>query len=121
MRTLDHVLKNSVIGLHYGNRVILPFECELLKIVVDSSIITDFSSMSEDAEYVINDGFTEIYFHSFESLEEKVTQYENIKLVIVEKGKDLFDFENHRKICLSVKENHKLQIKEIDDETLFVE
>jgi hypothetical protein len=54
-------------------------------------------------------------------LEEKVTQYENIKLVIVEKGKDLFDFENHRRISLSIKDNHKLQIKEIDDETLFVE
>lgn len=121
MRTLSDAIKNNVNGLFYGNRVLLPFEADILKIVFDTKIITDFSSLSEEVEYDVNDGFTEIYFHQVESIEDKISEYESIKFVLVEKGKDLFDFTNHKLISASIKDNHQLLIKELDEDILFIE
>lgn len=121
MKTLDEVLKNNLIGLHYGNRVLLPFKVDILKAVIESEIITDFSSTKKGASYCITDGFTEIYFYDYKILSEVVTEHEKIKLVIVEKGKDIFDFVNHRKIALHVDDKHKLLISEINEDTLFIE
>lgn len=121
MRSLKNVLENDVHGLYYGNRVILPFEADILKVVIDSRIITDFSSISEDAEYIINEGFTEVYFYDYEEIEDKITEYESIKFVLVEKGEDLFNFKNHKVISASIKGKHQLLIKELDEDILFVE
>ena len=121
MKTLDDVLRNNLHGLHYGNRVLLPFQVEILKAVVESDIITDFSSTSNGANYKIYSDYTEIYFHDYKILSEVVSEFEKIKLVVVEKGKDVFDFANHRKIALQIEEKHKLLISEINDDTLFIE
>ena len=43
MKTINEVLNESSGGLYYGNRILLPFKAEILKIVIDSEIITDFS------------------------------------------------------------------------------
>jgi hypothetical protein len=121
MRTLDEVLKNNINGLHYGNRVLLPFKADILKAVVENDIIMDFSSQRKEACYNKYDNFTEIYFFEYPNLEEVVTEFETIKLVIVEEGKDIFDFENHRKLALHIKENHKLIIEETNEDILFIE
>lgn len=121
MKTVDEVLKNNLTGLHYGNRVLLPFKVDILKAVIENDIITDFSSNKKGASYTVNDEFTEIYFYDYKILADIVTEHEIIKLVVVEKGKDIFDFSHHRKIALHVMENHKLLISEINEETLFIE
>jgi hypothetical protein len=121
MKTLDDILKNNLHGLHYGNRVLLPFQAEILKAVIESDIITDFSLTNTGANYKINNDYTEIYFHDYKILSEVLTEFEKIKLIVVEKGKDIFDFTTHRKIALQVKEKHKLLISEINDNTLFIE
>jgi hypothetical protein len=121
MRSIDEVLKNNLHGLHYGNRILLPFQVDILKAIVDDEIIMDFSSKNEGACYTVYDSFTEIYFYDFKNLQEVVTEFEKIKLVVVEKGKDIFDFSNHRKISLQVLEKHKLIITEINEDILFIE
>lgn len=121
MKTLDDALKNNSHGLHYGNRVLLPFKVDILKAVIENDIITDFSSTKKGASYSVNNGFTEIYFYDYENLEDVVTMHEKIKLVVVEKEKDIFNFSQHRKIALHVDENHKLLISEINEDTLFIE
>ncbi|MGK9477603.1 hypothetical protein [Melioribacter sp. OK-6-Me] len=121
MRTLDEVLKNNINGLHYGNRVLLPFKADILKAVVENDIIMDFSHQRKEACYNKHDYFTEIYFFEYPSLEEVVTEFETIKLVVVEDGKDIFDFQNHRKLVLHIKENHKLIIEETNEDILFIE
>lgn len=122
MRTLDDALKNNLIGLHYGNRILLPFKVNILKAVVEKEIIMDFSSTKSGACYKIFDEYTEIYFYDYKNLSEVISEFEKIKLVVVEKGKDLFDFSNHRKLALHIEENHKLTITEIkDDSLLFIE
>ncbi len=121
MRTLEEVLKNKINGLYYGCRVILPFRAHILKAVIENDIITNFSSDSKNAEYKINDDFTEIYFFDYKQISEDVHKFETIKLVVVEQGKDLFEFENHKKLALHVKENHILEIEELNSDILFIE
>ncbi len=121
MRTLDEVLKNNINGLYYGNRIILPFRAEILKAIIEKDIITDFSTTHKGAQYNITDKYTEIYFLEYKELAEEVSKYETIKLVVVEEGKDLFDFGNHRRLILHLKEKHYLKIEEANGEILFVE
>lgn len=112
--------KNSK-GLYYGNRIILPFQGIFLKIVINKEIITDFSSKS-DAVSVIEEGnFTNIYFHNYENLKETISEFEAIKFVMVEKGKDIFDFGNHEKLAVYLENQHMLRIEKTDDDILFIE
>lgn len=42
-------------------------------------------------------------------------------MILVEKGKDIFDFSTHRKIVLHPEEKHILKISELDKETIFID
>lgn len=121
MRTLDDVIKNKVNGLHYGNRVLLPFVCDVFKAIVENDIIMDFSSAHKGAQYIKHEDYTEIYFFDFENLSEVVSKYETIKLVVVENRKDIFDDANHRKLVLHFQEKHKLKIEETNEDILLIE
>ncbi len=121
MPKLDEVLKNNLNGLHYGNRLLLPFSCDILKIVIEEDIITDFSPSATGAHYIKHADYTEIYFYDYPELINVVSKYEKIKIIIVEAGKDLFDFNNHRKIAVDILEKHQAKIDEIDEDILFLE
>jgi hypothetical protein len=121
MKSLDEILKNNINGMYYGNRVILPFHFTALKIVIEKDIITDFSIREKGAYVNEHPDYTEIYFMDYPNLEANISKYENIKMVIVEKGKDIFDFSTHRKIAIRPEGNHILSIKAIDENTIFIE
>ena len=121
MKTIKDALEANRHALHYGNRLILPFTVDILKVAIEKDIITDFSRNSKGAEYRVHDYFTEIYFHDYKSLEDVVTKYEVIKMVVVERGKDLFIKDNHRKISIDILENHKTEIKEIEGDQVFID
>jgi len=121
MRTIDEVLKSKINGMHYGNRLLLPFCAEILKVSIEDDLIMDFSTEQDDAEYNINDEFTEIYFHKYKSLEEVVTKYEVIKMIVVDSKNDLFNFDDHRKISIDILPNHIAEIKEIEDDQIFID
>ncbi len=108
-------------GLYYGNRLILPFQCMFLKVVVNRDILTDFSSSSNQISIVEEGNFTSLYLHEYENLKESISEFEAIKLVIVEKGKDIFDFNNHIKLAVYLEDKHKLRIEKTDDDILFIE
>jgi len=42
-------------------------------------------------------------------------------MIVVDKEKDIFDLKTHRKIALHPEGNHILSIKELDDNTIFIE
>jgi len=121
MKTFDEIIKEKKGGLYYGNRILLPFEVNILKAIIENDIVTDFSASSDDAEYTIYDDFTELYFYNYKKINDDVTKYETIKMIVVEEGKDIFDTKNHKKIALHVREKHQLEIEELDDELLFIE
>ncbi len=121
MQKLSEAIKNKANGLHYGNRVILPVSIDILKIVIENDIITDFSPTAKGAQYFKTDSYTEIYFHDYKSLTEVITEYEMIKLIAVETGSDIFDHNSHMKIALRIDQHHKLHMEELPAETLFIE
>ena len=121
MKTIKEVLNGNGTGLYYGNRVLLPFKAEILKIVIDSYIITDFSKKQHGASVRVTENYTEIYFCDYKNLEEDLTEYDVIKLVLVQQGEDIFKNENHILIELTTERKHKLSIKEIGDNKLFFE
>jgi hypothetical protein len=121
MAGIIEALENNKQGFCFGNRVLLPFHGYILKIVVDNDIIMDFSRASREAVIGETDVFTEIYFLQHENLKHIVGRYETIKLLIVEKGKDVFDLNNHIKLLLRLGEDHKLTIEKTDEDTLFIE
>ena len=121
MATLDDALKNKLTGLYYNNRVILPFHVHFIKVIVDTDIITDFSPTSKGIFIREKEDFTDVYFHDYKNLKEVVSKFEVIKMVVVEKGKNVFNFDNHKKIVLHLKEKHTLTIEETDEDILFIE
>jgi hypothetical protein len=121
MRTLDESIKNGTKGLHYGNRILLPFVIDIFKLIIDDEIITDFRFPKNPAEYIQHYDFTEIYFTQLKDVEEVVSKYETIKMVVVEKGKDIFNFDNHIVLALHLKEKHAIEIEVSPDDLLFVE
>ncbi len=121
MKTIKEVLNGNGSGLYYGNRILLPFKAEILKIVIDSAIITNFSKQPHGAQVRVTDNYTEIYFCDYKNLEEELTEYDVIKLALVQEGEDIFKNENHISIELTIESKHKLSIKEIDDDKLFYE
>ncbi len=121
MKTLNEVLENKIHGLYYGNRVLLPFAAEVLKLIYKNEIITDFSLQNKGARYKIYEDYMEIYFCETDNLDAEIDDYNVIKMVVVEKGTDLFDFKNHRRIDLHLLGKHKLAIEKIDDEMIFFE
>lgn len=108
-------------GLYYGNRLILPFHCIFLKVVINKEIITDFSSASKFINIDEGSNYTNLYFHEYENIKETISQFESIKMVIVEKNKNIFDFNNHIKLAIYFDDKHKLRIEKTDDDILFIE
>jgi len=121
MHTLDEVIKDKINGLHYGNRILLPFKAVLLKVIIESDIITDFSKSSKGIHVVKHQEFMELYFLEYKRLSEALSAFEAIKIVLVEEGKDVFDWKNHRKIALYLAEKHNVTIEETDADILFIE
>jgi len=121
MNTINEVLKKKKRGLHYRRRVILPFSGHLLKVKIEDNILTDFSPTSKHIYVKEDEGFMSIYFKEYKDLAEEISKYEAIKIIIVEKDKDMFDLRNHRKLLLYPGENHDLKIEAADDDILFIE
>jgi len=121
MKKLSEVLEKNIQGLCYGNRVLLPFSGEILKIVIGHEIITDFSRSRHGARIRVTEDFTEIYFCDYENLSQEIPKYQVIKIVMLEDEKNVFDFKDHISIELEIKEKHRLNIKLIGDDILFIE
>ncbi len=121
LNTISDVLENKLNGLYYGNRILLPFSCYILKIVIEDDILMDFSPSSKSVYINETEAYTEIYFKDYKNLKDTVSKYESIKMIAVEKNKDVFSMDNHIKLALEIGENHNLKIEKTDEDILFLE
>ncbi len=121
MNSIEEVLSKKLYGLHYYNRIILPFKAHFLKVIVSDNIITDFSTNSKGIFIREKEDFTDVYFLEYKDLKDTLSKYEAVKMVIVEKGKDVFDFKNHIKLSLYLEGKHKVNIEESDHDIIFLE
>jgi hypothetical protein len=121
MYPIDVVLSKKLNGLHYYNRIILPFKAHILKVIVSANIITDFSPKSKKIFIREKEEFTSVYFLDYKDLNDALSKFDAIKMVVVEKGKDVFDFNNHIKISLYLEPGHKVKIEECDQDIILLE
>lgn len=121
MKKLNDILTGKKSGLYYGNRILLPFRVEILKIVIEHDILMNFSKKSKEASYEIKENYTEIYLHNFSDLQSISSKYEMLKFVVVKEGDDIFNFENHIRISAIPEDNHSLKIDDLDEDILFIE
>ena len=121
MKTLDEMLENKIAGLYYNNRLILPFHAHFLKVIIEDEIITDFSPSPKGIYIREEEDFTDVYFLEYKHVNDTVSKYEAIKMVVVEKGKNVFDSNNHKKIAIYLEDKHKIRIEKTDEDILFIE
>jgi hypothetical protein len=121
MKSLNEVLKENKSGLYFGNRVLLPFSSHIIKLNIENDLITDFSPSGKGVHISENPDFMEIYFHDYKDLKEVVSKYEAIKMIVVEKGKDVFNTKNHTAIALHPEDNHQLRIEKLGENQIFIE
>ncbi len=121
MKTVADALKNNLNGLYYGNRVLLPFNAYILKVIIDDDILMDFSPESKHIYINETDQYLEIYFKDYPNLKDVVSKFESIKLIAVDKADDVFDTKNHHKLDLIFEEKHNVKIEKTDEDILFIE
>ena len=121
MKTIKEVLKEKRNGLFYGNRMLLPFSCHILKLNIENDLITDFSPRHEGVHVSENPDFMEIYFYDYKNLADVISKYEVIKMIVVEKGKDIFNIKNHITLALRPGEGHIVKIEELGENQIFIE
>lgn len=108
-------------GLYFNNRIILPFHAHFLKMIIDDEIYTDFSISSKHIFISEEGNFTNVYIKDFKNIEDAVSKYEAVKLVVVEKGDDVFDLKNHLKLALYPEGRHNIKIMFTDEDVLLIE
>ena len=84
-------------------------------------MITDFSPSDKGVFVSENSDFMEIYFYDYDDLKDVISKYEAIKMIVVEKGKDVFSMKNHIALALHPEENNKLRIEKISENQIFIE
>ena len=121
MKSLSEVIKEKKSGLFFGNRILLPFSCHILKLNIENDLITDFSPSHKRVHVSENPDFMEMYFYDYKDISEYISKYEAIKLIVVEKGKDVFNTKNHITLALHPEENHHLRIEKLGENQIFIE
>jgi hypothetical protein len=121
MKSINEILKEKKPGLYFGNRILLPFSCHILKLNIENDLITDFSPCCKGVYISENPDFMEIYFHDYKDLSEVITKFESIKIIVVEKGKDVFNKQNHITLALHPEDDHQLRIEKLGENQIFIE
>ncbi|MCC6549409.1 MAG: hypothetical protein IT279_05005 [Ignavibacteriaceae bacterium] len=121
MASLSELLAQGTDGMFFGNRLILPFRCELLKVIIDDDIITDFSTSERGIVLRYADGFMDVYCLDYKNLKDAVSKFEAVKFIAVENGEDIFDEGKHIKFVVYLKEKNKTRIELADKDILFFE
>lgn len=120
--TIKEQIKSGANGFYIGSRMILPFKCQFIKLIVDNHIVTEFVGNSH-IKVSQEERNTSIYFRESGKLNDFEGSYEYIKMIISGLGDDLCDKDQHLKIICSIEENHivKLELAEDNKDILFIE
>ncbi len=113
MKTIKEVTKEKLKGMHFGGRIFLPLCVHVFKaVIVKKAIMEDGKDLEYAANftYRINEDFTEICFADYDDLYEHLSEEDAINLIVVEKGKDVFNTANHVLIKLHLQDNNLVNI-----------
>ncbi|MCH8902945.1 MAG: hypothetical protein IIA45_03405 [Bacteroidetes bacterium] len=118
--TIKEALESGKQGFHIGRRLILPFKCQLIKIIVEREIYTELIG-SKDVKINQDPQNTSIYFRAIGDLDKVIGSFEVIKLIVAEEGAELTDITTHIKLVCEIAEGHEVNIHVPSDDMLFIE
>jgi hypothetical protein len=118
--TIKEALAQNRKGYHIGNRLILPFRCQLIKVIAEGHIITEMVG-GNDIKLQQDPHNTSIYFRHMGQLRNNFSKYEVIKLIACEWDDDLCDMSKHIKLVCGIGEKHEVTIEQPNDDMLFIE
>ena len=118
--SIKSALKVKKKGFHIGHRLVLPFRCQVLKLIVEAEIFTELVG-SKHIKLQQGPQNTSIYFRDIGKLSNFIGTYKVIKLIACEWDTDLSDMNNHIKLICEIKDNHQVDIHKPSDDRLFIE
>ena len=118
--TIKYALGKNKKGFQIGNRLILPFKCQFIKVITDSDIITEFVG-NDDVQIHQGSKNTSIYFTERGKLRSMINSYKVVKIIICEDDDDLCIIDNHIKLVCEIKGQHEVDINLPSDDMLFIE
>lgn len=107
-------------GFYIGHRLVLPFKCQLLKIIFDGEIYTELVG-GNNLKLHQDPNNTSIYIQSAGRLSNYIDSYKVIKLVVCELEDDICDIDTHIKIVCEIKDGHSVEIHVPTDDMIFIE
>lgn len=119
-KTIKEALNQEAEGFYIGTRLILPFKCQLLKLIIKGEIFTEMVG-SDDIKIHQDAQNTSVYFRSSGNLSSSIDSYRSIKMIAAEEDADISKPETHIKLICKVKDDHLVLIEEPDEDTLFIE
>jgi len=116
---LHTVINSDKKGYHTGKRMILPFKCNIIKLIVDGHIFTEFVG-SDDIKIAQDYQNTSIYFREIGKLKQFEGGYSLIRIIIAPLEADLTDKSQHIKLICKIEENHEVEIALPSEDVLFI-
>lgn len=114
------VLNSDKKGFYIGTRLILPFRCNIIKLIADSHIFTEFVG-SEHIKLSQTEQNTSIYFREIGKLNEFENSYKQIKIIVASEEDDLTDMKNHIKVICHILNQHHVELEVPGPNDLFIE
>ncbi len=114
-----NIINSNIKGYYIGSRLILPFKCNLIKLIADSEIYTEFVG-SNDVKIAQSEKNTSIYFREIGRLSRFEDSYKSIKLIVASEQDDLTVKTNHLKIICRILDQNEVELEVPDDDMLFI-
>lgn len=118
--TIKQALKENRNGFYIGHRLVLPFKCQILKIIFDNEIFTELVG-GKNLKLFQDPNNTSIYISSHGKLSNFMDRYKVVKLIICELEDDVCNVDTHTKLICEIKDNHQVAIHAPTDDMLFIE
>ena len=118
--TIQDAINSKKTGFHIGQRLVLPFRCQMIKLMVEGEIFTEFVG-SDHIKIAQDPKNTSLYFRSIGKLDNLVDSYEVVRIIVSEWDADICDMSNHIKLVCTIEENHLVRVEEPPEDLLFIE
>jgi hypothetical protein len=118
-KEITNVVNSESKGFYVGNRLILPFRCQLLKLIVDGHIYTEFVG-NEDIKISQESKNTSLYFREIGKLSHFEDTYKSIKMIVSGEDEDLTDQKTHLKLVCYIHDNNEVDLEVPGDDILFI-
>jgi len=111
--TIREALDQKINGYYIGNRLILPFHAQIIKLIFDGEVYTELVG-SKEIQLNKDPNNTSIYFKKITDLNRYSDSFKNIKLLICEWNENICTAK-HYKIIADIEEQHVVLLKETDE------